>query len=238
MPSNLVVRTYAPARRVLVIAGSIILGLLTLYLAFELGRQRAGFDAMDELRRRAELNGEIKNLQETNRQLRVQLAGLETARIGQGRERAEISRTIGELQAQIARQSQELSFYRGIVGKAAPSPGIEIQRLRIFPGTHAGQFRLSFSLVRATRTGDTTTGMLAIKVIGQRREDETILDLAALAPGGRRELPFRVRYFQNFEQEITLPEQFRPERLTVELRSRQRGGSPLVQSFLWTVDGA
>ena len=43
----------------------------------------------------------------------MQLAAAEEARVGEGRERAEVARTIGELQAQVARDQQEMGFYRG-----------------------------------------------------------------------------------------------------------------------------
>ncbi len=41
-----------------------------------------------------------------------------------------MSRSIGDLQAQVARQTQELAFYRGIVAQSAVSPGVKVQRLR------------------------------------------------------------------------------------------------------------
>ena len=56
-----------------------------------------------------------------NRELRTRLAELDTIRIGRAREQAEVARTIGDLQAQVARQAQELAFYRGIVAQAATS---------------------------------------------------------------------------------------------------------------------
>jgi hypothetical protein len=62
------------------------------------------------------------------------------------------------------------------------------------------------------------------------------LDYAALTGGKQREHPFNFRYFENFDEEIVLPEGFRAERLTVEVSSDRKGTTPLTQSFLWRVD--
>ena len=73
-------------------------------------------------------------LEKANRELRTRLAELDTIRVGRAREQAEVSRTIGDLQAQVARQTQELAFYRGIVAQSAVSLGVKIQQLRISAG--------------------------------------------------------------------------------------------------------
>jgi hypothetical protein len=57
-----------------------------------------------------------------------------------------------------------------------------------------------------------------------------------MTAGRQRDQPFNFRYFENFDQQITLPEGFRPERLTVEVSSERKGVTPLTQSFLWRVD--
>ena len=62
--------------------------------------------------------------------------------------------------------------------------------------------------------------------------------MPALTGGKQRELPFRFRYFENFEQEIMLAPGFRPERLTVEVRSNRKDVAPLSEAFLWSVDAS
>ena len=46
IPGNLVVRTYAPARRWIMVGAAVLLAGVALYLAFEFGRSSAGYDAM------------------------------------------------------------------------------------------------------------------------------------------------------------------------------------------------
>jgi uncharacterized protein DUF6776 len=234
--SNLVVRTYAPARRVLTVIALTFLAAFALYVVYELGRFDAGYDRLAVSQERAEHEVGMDRLEKANRELRTRLAELDTIRVGRAQEQAEVSRTIGDLQAQVARQTQELAFYRGIVAQSATSPGVKIQQLRVGPGSKPGRFLVRMNLVRSVRPEDVVTGSLALTAEGAREGKPGMVDLAALTAGKVRELPFTFRYFQNFEQEITLPAGFTPERVTVEVRSAKKGISPVTQTFPWNVD--
>jgi len=236
--SNLVVRTHAPARRVLTVTALTLLGAFALYVVYELGRYDAGYDRLAVSQERAEHEVSIDRLEKANRELRTRLAELDTIRVGRAQEQAEVSRAIGELQAQVARQTQELAFYRGIVAQSAVSPGVKVQQLRIAQGSKPGRFVLRLNLMRSQRPEDVVSGSLALTAEGLRGQQAGSLDTAALTGGKLKELRFNFRYFQNFEQEIAIPSGFVPERLTVEVRSAKKGVSPVSQTFPWNVDAS
>jgi hypothetical protein len=107
---SLVVRTHAPTRRIILIAAIALIGLFATYVIYELGRYNAGYDRLAVSQERTEKEVEIEHLEKTNHELRTRLAELDTIRIGREREQAEVARTIGDLQAQVERESQELAF--------------------------------------------------------------------------------------------------------------------------------
>ncbi len=146
-----------------------------------------------------------------------------------------MSKTIGELQAQVAQQTQELAFYRGIVAQSAVSLGVKIQQLHIGPGDKSGRYHVRLTLMRSVRPDDVVAGTLVLGAEGGAGGESSI-DMAALTANKVRELPFNFRYFQNFDQDIALPSGFQPERLTVEVRSSRKGVSPFSQTFPWIVD--
>jgi hypothetical protein len=236
---SLVVRTHAPMRRVLTVIALTLLGLFALYVVYELGRFDAGYDRLAVSQERAEHEVTVDRLEKANRELRTRLAELDTIRIGRAREQAEVSRSIGDLQAQVARQAQELAFYRGIVAQSAGSTGVKVSQVRIAPGDKPGRFKLRLTLSRSVRPEDVVGGTLAIGAEGTSGDGKAAsLDMGALSNGKVRELPFNFRYFQNLEPEIALPSNFQPERLTVEVRSSRKGVSPVTQTFPWTVDAS
>jgi hypothetical protein len=234
--SNIVVRTHAPMRRIITAIAFFALAVFALYIVYELGRYDAGYDRLAVSQERAELEVGLERGEKANRELRTRLAELDMIRIGRAREQAEVSRTIGDLQAQVARQAQELAFYRGIVAQAGASLGVKIQQLRIAPSEQPSRFHVRLTLVRSVRPDDVVSGAVVLTLDGDSGGKSTVLDFAALSGGKLKELPFTFRYFENFDQEIALPTGFRPQRLTVEVRSSRKGTEPLTQTFPWSVD--
>ena len=236
---SLVVRQHAPLRRIVLIGSLVLFGLFALYAIYELGRYDAGYDRLAVAQQRTELEVQIERLEKTNHELRTKLAELDTIRIGRAREQAEVAKTIGDLQAQVARESQELAFYRGVVTQGAAEIGVKIGQVRISPGRKAGQFTLHVALVRSGKADNVVTGTLELVVDGGTGEkSDTPLDLAALTQGKQHELPFNFRFYQNFDQEIGIPAGFKPEHLAVEVHSSRKDVAPLVQTFLWSPEPA
>lgn len=234
---SLVVRTHMPRRRAVLSVAFAVVAALVLYFIYEWGRYDAGYDRMAVAQERVEQHVAVERLEKTNRELRTRLAELDTVRLGRAREQAEVARSIGDLQAQVARQTQDLAFYRGIVAQgAAQDLGVKIQQLRISSGDASGHFRVHLALVRSGRPDDVMNGTLRLSVAGEANGLPTTLNLSELTGGKQRELAVTFRYFENFDAEIALPSGFRPEQLTVEVHTTRKGVEPLTQTFLWNVD--
>jgi hypothetical protein len=252
LPALLVVRRATPLKRGLLIAAVGLAGLAALYLAYERGRFDGGYDRIAAAQQRADLTGQIARLQKANAALNARVAELDTAGVGRAQERAELARTIGDLQAQVARQTQQLEFYRSVLSANPTShaEGLELQQVRITPGATAGHFEVHLTLLERTRPEADTKGTLQLSVQGTSAGKSATLDQAALTDGKTREQAFSFRYFKNLDEEITLPQGFRPERLTVQAQAQphSRGtahavpsgdgdpAGPLAQSFPWRVD--
>jgi hypothetical protein len=48
-----------------------------------------------------------------------------------------------------------------------------------------------------------------------------------------KQLNFSFRYYANLEQPITLPADFKPERVTIEVRPGRKGIASNRQTFVW-----
>ena len=236
---SLVVRKHAPTRRIILVAAVALLGLFTAYVIYELGRYNAGYDRLAVQQQRTEQEVQIEHLEKAVHELRTKLAELDTIRVGRAREQAEVARTIGDLQAQVARESQELAFYRGVVTQGAAEIGVKIGQVRLSPGRRSGQFVLHLALLRSGRPDNVATGTLGLVVDGGSGEQsDAPLDLPALTGGKLHELPFNFRFYQNFDQEIAIPAGFKPEHLAVEVHSSRKDVAPLVQTFPWSLEPA
>jgi hypothetical protein len=233
---SVVIRTHAPVRRIIMWGGVPLIAAFALYVMYELGRYDAGYDKLAVAQARTELEVQIEHLEKSNRDLRTRLAELDTIRIGRAREQAEVSRSIGDLQAQVAHQAKDLAFYRGIVAQGAPAVGVRIEQLHISKGPKPGQFVIHVALVRSVRPDNVAAGTFALSVDGDSGGKPGSADLAALTGGKARELSYNFRYFQNFDQEVTVPAGLKPDHVSIEVRSNHKEIAPVTQTFMWTVD--
>jgi hypothetical protein len=215
-----------------------LIGLFAVYVVYELGRYNAGYDRQAVAQQRTELEVQIERLEKANREMRTRLAELDTIRVGRAREQAEVAKAIGDLQAQVARQSQDLAFYRGVVAQGAASLGVKIEQLRISAGAHAGSYLVHISLVRSGRGESTVSGTVQLSLDGAGESGAQTLNLATLTAGRSHELRYNFKFLEALEQELTPPPGFKPERLAVEVRSSRHDVAPLSQSFLWNVESS
>jgi septal ring factor EnvC (AmiA/AmiB activator) len=233
---SLVVRQRTSALQTALLIAAVLIGLFALYVVYELGRYNAGYDRQAVAQQRTGLEVQIEHLEKANREMRTRLAELDTIRVGRAREQAEVARTMGDLQAQVARQSQELAFYRGVVAQGATTVGVKIEQLRITAGQRPATYIVHMSLVRSGRADAPATGSVQLSLDGTVAESARTLDFATLTAGRQRELRYNFHYLQSFDQELTVPLSFKPERLNVEVSSGRL--APLSQTFLWSVEAS
>ena len=231
-----VVHARAPALRTALLIAALLVALFALYVVYELGRYNAGYDRQAVAQQRTEFEVRVEQLEKENREMRTQMAELDTFRVGRAQEQAEVARAMGELQAQVARQSQELAFYRGVVAQGATSIGLKIEQLRITAGTAPYTYLVHFSLMRSGRADAEAAGTLTLSLDGTAGTEAKSLDFYVLSDGRTHELRYAFRYFQDFDQEIAVPPSFKPEQLQIEVRSGRKDVAALSQSFLWTVE--
>lgn len=213
----------------------ILIALVVFYGGFELGRASSGFAIVNSMLERLELRRQVRTLSEENESLQHRVS---VAEIGQRVDRqaqSEAQRMIGELQAETARQQQELQFYRGLVARQFGAGTLRVQELKIRP-EEGRRFRVLITLVQAAARDSVANGTVSFAIDGTRGGALIQLPLADVEVNKRRELPFSLRFFQQIEVPIELPEQFRPASLQVEYR-QGRGAEPSRQTFTWRVEG-
>src|SRR5271165_3070284 len=155
---KLVVRSYAPKRRAVLLGTAALIAAFILYAAFELGRYDAGFRVVDSVRGALAASRRIRDLEAENARQRTQLEAADVARRVDREGYKQVERSLGDMQSQIARLNQDLSFYRGLV-QPDSLVHVKVQQMQIVPdatgpgtagpgtGT-ATQYRLKFVLMQ------------------------------------------------------------------------------------------
>ncbi|HEX6571104.1 MAG TPA: DUF6776 family protein [Steroidobacteraceae bacterium] len=208
---------------------------LAAWLVYGRGQDGAG-EAADATQRRAVLEAQVGQLELENRRLHARVAELEMARRLDRDAYGEIERTLGDLQSRLARQGDDLAFYRSIVSPADGVQGLRIQRLEVRPGGKPRQFVLELTLVQAMRHESIVAGLAQITIAGMQGDVPARYTVGELLGQPRAQLPFSFRYFQTIEQAVTLPDGFEPYETDVRLQSTKMRG-PVQQAFQWKVGG-
>lgn len=205
------------------------------YGGFELGRTSAGYSIVSAMLERLELRRQVRTLGNENDSLQHRVSAAEIGQRVDRQAQSDAQRMIGDLQAETARQQQELQFYRGLVARQFGAGTLRVQELKIRP-EQGRRFRVLITLVQAAARDTVVNGTVSFAIDGTRGGALVQLPLADVEPDKRRELPFSLRFFQQIEVPIELPDQFRPASLQVEY-GQGRGTERSRQTFTWRVEG-
>ena len=183
-----------------------LLAMGCLYLAFELGRYQSGYSMLDHRRERAALGERLTEEHGVSDELRRQLAIAETAGDIDRATYSQVESTLGELQAKIQAQEEELVFYAGIVSPQDGIAGLRIQSLEVLPSDGEGRYLLRLLLVQAIVHSRRVSGAVKLQLEGMQDGQTVSFDVAELvAPGEPYDMAYEFRYFQGLEAELALP---------------------------------
>jgi hypothetical protein len=235
---NLVVRSHAPKRRAVLLGAAVLLALAVLYAAFELGRYDAGFRVVDSVRGALSASARIRSLEAENEKQRSQLEAAEVARRVDREGYKQVERSLGDMQSQIARLNQDLSFYRGLVQPDSVIH-VKVQQMQIVPETGLGQYHLKFVLMQTGKPDKEVAGSALITIDGLQQGKPSSVTLGQIASSRRVSLAYSFRYFQDYDEPIQLPQGFEPTRVGIEIHSgKDRDPShSFRQAFVWKAQG-
>jgi hypothetical protein len=234
--AKLVVRPHAPKRRALLRWGAVLLSVAVLYAAFEFGRYEGGFRVVDSVRGALSASRRIRSLEAQNENQRRQLEAAETARRVDREGYAQVERSLGEMQSQIARLNQDLSFYRGLV-QPESLIHVKVQQMQILPDGPPGQYHLKFVLMQTGKPDKEVTGNAAITLDGLVQGKPMSLAYAQVSPNHRASLAYSLKYFQEYNEPIQLPVGFEPTRVGIEIHSGRDINHSFRQAFVWKAQG-
>jgi hypothetical protein len=233
---KLVVRPHAPRRRAVIVAVAATLGLVALYIAFEMGRRDAGYRMFDSARGAISASERIRDLEAENARQREQLEAADVARRVDREGYKQVERSLGDMQSQIARLTQDLSFYRGLV-QPDSLVHVKVQQMQIVPEATPGLFRLKFVLMQTGKPEREVTGNVALAIDGLIHGKPLNLSFYQVSPSHHGGLAYSFRYFQDYDEPVQLPPGFEPTRIEIEVHSGKDGGHGFQQAFVWKAQG-
>ena len=233
---KLVVRVHAPRRRAVLLATGGVAMVLVLVATFEFGRHQAGYDVVDSMRGALAAAKRIRDLEAENKRQREQLEEADVARRVDREGYKQVERSLGDMQSQIARLTQDLSFYRGLV-QPDTLVHVKVQSMQIVPQAVGGQFNLKFVLMQTGKPEKNVAGSTAVAIQGLLRGKPLNLSLYQVSVAKRAVLAYSFRYFQDYDETVQLPPGFEPTRIDIEIHAGRDATHGFRQAFVWKAQG-
>ena len=232
---KLVVRSHTPKLRAVLLGLAVLLAGALLYAAFELGRYDGGFRVVDSVRGALAASSRIRGLEAENSRLHTELAAADVARRVDREGYKQVNRSLGDMQSQIARLNQDLSFYRGLV-QPDPSVHVKVQQMQIVPDS-PGSYHLKFVLMQTGKPDKEVTGSVSMIFDGLLDGKPVTLTYAELSPNHHVSLAYSFKYFQDYDEIVQMPGHFEPTRVGVEIHAGRDTAHRFRQAFVWKAQG-
>lgn len=184
------------------------------YLAYDLGRQQAGYHSLEALKKQVRLKEEISALVDERDALQLEVEQHERSRrIDQDASRM-VQDEVKSLQNDKAGLKREIAFLRELV--SAGNRDLQVRDFRI-EAIDQARFRYRLTVVQAVDNVDVVRGKLKFSVTGLLAGQARTFGLAELSPATKGTRKLRFKNFQDVVGELKLPAEFKPSTVTVEI---------------------
>ena len=216
---SLVVRHHSPWQKYAIwgIGTLIIVG--SSWGLFVYGKMKAGFDQIESSGIEERLQTTIESLKNERVMLRDQIALLERSNQMDKQAYVEVDSSLKALQEEILELRGQVSFYRGIVAPKESSAGLRIERLEMASSAEERLYHYELVLTQVLKNQRTVTGSVDMEVEGLKGGRPHTLQLRNIAAAGKKDMDFRFRYFQKFDGDILIPEDFVPRSVNVSVKA-------------------
>lgn len=140
-----------------------------------------------------------------------------------------------KLNEQIAELEGSITFYKNILQPTSVEQGVVVETLKLKPTASANRYSFHIVLTQNSEKYQLIRGNISFEVTGDFEGQKTLLSMADVAISKKNYFDFKYRYFQEFNDEVELPNGFLPEqvRIAVSTRSPARENKDVL--FDWVL---
>lgn len=213
------------------LALALVAVVLWTWQVFDYGREWAGYEAQRWAEQEASLSGQVIELEGERARLVVELAN--QSRAGQidrdAVRRAQVE--LRELQAQQSTLQQELTLLRGLLSRGEGP--LQVRDFQLVSQSQGGRYRYSFTVAQVLKGIGTTEGSVRLLLTGKTKGERRLVKMKELTGGERDIHKMEFTHYQDFVGEFSLPDDFKPETLTVDMRPSNKKLRRESRVFQW-----
>ena len=231
--SHVIVKSHHPRKRRLALLLVVVVIAAAGWGLYEYGRARGGYDRLAAADERDRLQAVIADLTARNKALSARIAILEQASEIDRHAYAEVDQTLKTLQDELLELREEVAFYRGIVGPADISKGLQIQSFMVKRNGQSNSYHYRLIMTQYGKNTRPVQGVAKMRVTGVLEGQQASFELKEIDSRRRPYMKFRFKYFQELKGDMELPEDFVPLRVILKTIPKGKGAKAAERAFNW-----
>lgn len=229
---------YRPWLRTLVLGSLCALCVLGGATAYWIGYQRGAQDLLALDRAYSQEASDRERDARELADLRSQLAVLDRTRLVDQQVNEQAQATITELRGHIASLERDVTLYRQVMALENAAAEISVHTWELFATEVAHHYRYRLMLSQYGGGGGSVEGRLEVSLEGLQGGASASIPLSAVSAGlDNNEIPINFRYLHGLEGDLSLPVDFEPQKIHIQIHAGQPASRQLKQSIDWMLTG-
>lgn len=211
-----------------------IIGMFIVFFALGRGYQSYELDRL--LLEREALVSQINDLKSRNEKLVGENAHLDGISKIEHDAYQLANRTLIKHQEEILALKEELAFYQGIVPPSSSALGVNLQSFEVSPGNTPDLHNYKLVLTKNGKSNRKVKGSFSILLRGETEGAITEYELDDIVgEQSTQSSNFNFRYFQIFEGDFVVPEDFQPLEAEIHINPSTKNVKSLTETISWAV---
>jgi hypothetical protein len=189
----------------------LILLIVTAYGSYQIGGSVNKWQKQQLLKQQVRLDNLYQQLDQAIRKNNYLMVELEVEKKASKQSQQEMV----TLREELFQLQKELSFYQKVLAPELVADGLAIEQFKVEQDAGQHRFKFRFAVVQTDTKKRNARGHLKLTINGIVKGKRQALNLADLAELGKNDLKFSFHYFQYFEGQFKLPEEFLPTNIEI-----------------------
>ncbi|WP_241242280.1 DUF6776 family protein [Thalassotalea sp. G2M2-11] len=210
----------------------LLLIITCLFCGYRIGNFFHGYQKQTMLEQQQRLDKLYAQQEQQQRRINTLEVELEVERLANQRSQ----KLLKEMEQQHFQVKKELAFYEKVMAPEKQADGLVIDKLSVFPTASPNHYRFELTLVQQKVRRRYAKGYVELTLNGSLNEKPHKLAMTTISSLTKKDLTFNFQYFQVFEGEFTLPEQFKPEQFNIAATLPKRRNQKyfrIDKTYLW-----
>ena len=231
---DLMVVPYRPYRRFFVVFALLLTFLGAVGGSFFLGRYYAIGSNSDIAAAYDRYKVIAQEKTAESEQFQQQVANMRLAAEVDRKATEEVRAEVVALKTKLAELEQDNSFYRGLMRPAPGDKGLVVDPPAVSVTTSAGVYKYNVLIKQIATQHNQVQGHLEFTLSGKQGDRELSLPLKDISSAyDTEQIKLNFKYFQRIDGEMTLPEDFVPERIDLKIVARKPSSVVIEKKFGW-----